>query len=88
MAQSNNNNSGSGNGGSYTAPAPQQSDNSAPAPQEQAQAEDPQTHTDENGVGGVDFRDVLSSEGSMEQLHPDAGVYTPDEAATVPYYLY
>lgn len=78
MAQSNNNNSGSGNGGSYT----------APAPQEQAQAEAPQTHTDENGVGGVDFRDVLSSEGSMEQLHPDAGVYTPDEAATVPYYLY
>lgn len=81
-------NSGSGDGGSYTAPAPQQSDNSAPAPQEQAQAEAPQTYIDENGVGGVDFRDVLSSEGSMEELNPDAGVYTPEEAATVPCYLY
>lgn len=82
------NNSSSGDGGNYTAPAPQQSDNSAPAPQEQAQAEAPQTYTDENGVGGVDFRDVLSSEDSMEELHPEFRPYTPEEAATVPYCLY
>lgn len=85
-------NSGSGDGGSYTAPAPQQSDNSAPAPQEQAQAEVPQTydnHDDAYWEAANNYAESLMGECSMQKYHPEAGVYTAEERATVPYgYLY
>lgn len=76
-------NSGSGNGGSYTAPAPQQSDNSAPAPQTDSSGDDAYWEAANN------YAESLMGEGSMQKYHPEAGVYTAEEAATAPNsYLY